>query len=301
MKRDHVQVVVVYLIAGMAAFLGGWLAVGLHPLLTVLAADLVGTVVVFGFSRYYDNSSLYDPYWSVAPALIAGYWLAAGNPLVVGNVRQGVILVLVLTWSIRLTLNWAFRWRGMGHEDWRYIDLRGEHGQAYWLVSFFGIHLMPTILVFLGCLPLIPSSTVSGVGFGMLDLIATGVTVCAIWMEARADLEVTRFVRAVSEETALLQRGLWSFSRHPNYLGEILFWWGLYLFGLAASPGYWWTIIGPLMITLLFLFISIPMIEKRMLARKPGYSRYQQTTPMLVPWLGFRKTPTNQGGEQERD
>jgi steroid 5-alpha reductase family enzyme len=193
-------------------------------------------------------------------------------------------MALVLIWSTRLTLNWALRWRGMGHEDWRYVDLRGKHGSWYWIVSFFGIHLMPTVLVFLGCLPLVPALGEPQTAAGLLDMVALLVTGFAIWIEARADLEVTRFKQRQKGKAALLQSGLWSLSRHPNYLGEILFWWGLYIFGLAADPSYWWTVIGPLSITVLFLTISIPMIEKRMLALKPEYAAYQAKTPVLIPW-----------------
>jgi len=80
--------------------------------------------------------------------------------------------------------------------------------------------------------------------------------------------------------------GLWKFSRHPNYFGEMGFWWGLYLFGLAADPScWWWTIIGPLAITLMFRFISLPMIEKRMIERRPQFASHAQHTPLVIPWF----------------
>jgi steroid 5-alpha reductase family enzyme len=153
---------------------------------------------------------------------------------------------------------------------------------------------MPTILVFLGCLTLIPAIVDPVKTFNALDIIAVLVTGAAIWIEFRADIDITRFKRSERNDRELLQSGLWSLSRHPNYFGEILFWWGLYVFGYAANPGYWWTVIGPLSITLLFIFISIPMIEKRMLARRTDYSDYMRTTPVLIP-LGRRdrKKKTN--------
>ena len=260
----------------------GSLVAGWNPLLVVAIADLVGTIVIFGFSMFLNNSSIYDAYWSVAPPLIGFYWLFSATADF-GGLRKIIIMVLVLIWSFRLTLNWAVRWRGLDHEDWRYVDMRSKHGKAYWQVSFFGIHLMPTILVFLGCLPFIPSLATPNASLRFLDAIAILVTAGAIWIEWRADKDVTRFKQRKTHKEALLQSGVWSYSRHPNYLGEISFWWGLYLFGLAANGKYWWTIIGPLCMTGLFLFISIPMIEKRMLQRKPGYHDYQETTPMLLP------------------
>lgn len=290
MKKDYLMIILAYVMAASAAFLTGrWIA-GWHPLLVLAMADMVGTAVIFLSSLLFNNSSVYDAYWSVAPPLIIIYWLfSATAPL--GGSRQVIIMVLVLIWSFRLTLNWAVRWGGMTHEDWRYADMRNKHGKAYWLVSFFGIHLMPTVLVFLGCLPFLSSFSAPETDFGLLDGIAVVVTAGAIWIEWRADKDVTLFKRSNENRDALLRSGVWSLTRHPNYLGEISFWWGVYLFGIAANGRYWWTIIGPLLMTALFLFISIPMIEKRLLERKPAYKRYKETTPMLLPRLKVKNDP----------
>jgi steroid 5-alpha reductase family enzyme len=289
MRKDYFAVVIAYLVAAGAVYLAGKWVAGWHPLLVVAAADLVGTLVIFGFSVLHDNSSVYDAYWSVAPPLIAFYWLVAAAPGGGDDLRRAVVMTLVLLWSARLTLNWAVRWKGLEDEDWRYADLRKKHGRLYWLVSFFGIHLMPTAVVFLCCLAFLPSLGDPTRTVRLLDGIAALVTAGAVWIEWRADLDVTRFRRFGAAPHALLQTGVWSLSRHPNYLGEITFWWGLYLFGISANSKYWWTIIGPLSVTLLFLLVSIPMIEKRLLERKPGYACYQQCTPRLLPRIAMRK------------
>jgi steroid 5-alpha reductase family enzyme len=284
MRKGYFKIIIAYLVAGMAVVLFGRMVGHWHPVLIVAVADLAGTLVIFGFSIHYDNSSTYDPYWSVVPILIGFYWLTSGIFFPDNWIRQVAVMALVLIWAVRLTLNWAVRWRGMTHEDWRYVDLRNQHGRMYWVVSFFGIHLMPTVLVFLGCLSMLPSLSKPASGFGALDLVAILVTVTAIWFEFRADLDLNRFIQAKKDPGQLLRSGIWSISRHPNYFGEILFWWGLYLFALAANPRYWWTVIGPLSISALFIFISIPMIEKRMLTRKPEYADYIKSTPILIPW-----------------
>jgi steroid 5-alpha reductase family enzyme len=290
MKRKYVDIIFAYLIAGSLAVLVGSLARNWDPLLMVAAADLAGTVVIFGFSVFYDNSSVYDAYWSVAPVLIVTYWFLSSTPNLEIRIHQAAVMVLVFIWGVRLTLNWAVRWQGITHEDWRYRYFRKKHGSAYWVVSFFGIHLMPTILVFLGCIPL-RLSFESNTAFNALNLIAILVTAGAIWIEARADLDITRFTLAIKDDEELLMTGLWSLSRHPNYFGEIAFWWGLFLFAFAANPDYWWAIIGPISITLLFVFISIPMIEKRMLDRKPEYANYIKTTSVLIPWWKRERKP----------
>ena len=110
------------------------------------------------------------------------------------------------------------------------------------------------------------------------------MTGAAIWIEAISDAQLRGFRNTNPPAGTILKSGLWAYSRHPNYFGEILFWWGLYLFGLAAEPTMWWTIIGPSAITLLFVFISVPMIDKRSLVRRPGYTEHMMTTSAIVPW-----------------
>jgi len=254
-----------------------------HPLVAAAVADLSATLIVFGFSRAFDNSSLYDPYWSVAPAFIALFFCVRGRATDASPIRQGVVLTLLLAWSIRLTWNWARRWRGLDDEDWRYADFRARAGRAYWVVSLLGIHLMPTVLVYLGCLALYPA-LLAGTQVGPLDVLAAAVTAAAIWIEARADAELRRFRAHDPHPGRVLRTGTWAWCRHPNYLGEIAFWWGLYLFALAADARQWWTAVGPIAITVLFRTISIPMMERRMRARHPGYAAVVAAVPMLIPW-----------------
>jgi steroid 5-alpha reductase family enzyme len=275
-------VVAAYVAAIIAALVVGWLAREQHPIVVVLAADIVATVVVFGFSVAYDNSSLYDPYWSVAPPAIAA-WFSTVAVSPANASRLVIVNALVVIWGARLTYNWFRQWRGLSHEDWRYVDLREKHGRAYWWVSFAGIHMFPTVLTFLGSLSLYPALTGTS-SIGWLDALAVVVTAGAIWIEAAADKQLRSFVTSERRPGEIMNRGLWAYSRHPNYFGEISFWWGLWLFGLAADPTRWWTIIGPVSITLLFVFISIPMIERHIETRRPHYRDHRRRISMLVPW-----------------
>ncbi len=119
----------------------------LQPLYLAGLADLTATIVVFAFSVAFRNSSFYDAYWSVAPPLLLGYWWLSGD----GEfARVFVVAALVLTWAVRLTGNWARGWNGLDHEDWRYPKIRDATGRLYWPVSFLGIHLVPTVVVFIG-------------------------------------------------------------------------------------------------------------------------------------------------------
>ncbi len=275
-----------YAVAGAAAFGAALACRGEHPIVVAAGADLVATLIIFAGSVWLGNSSLYDPYWSVAPAPIVLYWaLGPGADAGASGLRQVLAVVLVLAWGARLTGNWLRGWSGFGHEDWRYVDFRASTGRAWQLVNFSGIHLFPTVVVFLGLLPLYPALVSGARPFGLLDLLAMVVTGGGIALEATADEQLRRFVRSGRARGATLQSGLWARMRHPNYLGENLFWWGLWLFGLAADPGWWWTGIGAVSITVMFLAASIPMIDRRMLERRPDYADYKARVPALLPRL----------------
>src|SRR5690606_29437298 len=122
----------------------------MDPIWTAAAASLVATVIIFAFSVALSNSSMYDPYWSVAPPALLAYWLTQGEL----SPRLMLAGTLVLLWSLRLTWNFLRGWGGLAHEDWRYPHLRHKTGRAYWLVSFLGIHFFPTVLTFAGSLSL---------------------------------------------------------------------------------------------------------------------------------------------------
>src|SRR5215510_7429987 len=141
-------IVGVYAVAAAVALaVASWFST--RPLWEIVAlADAAATVVVFGFSVLFDNSSVYDPYWSVAPMVIAPS-LSCASASAVPPLRKVLVLVLVLAWGARLTYNWGRNWRGFSHEDWRYVEYR-KPGRPYWLVSFLGFHLLPTIWVYLG-------------------------------------------------------------------------------------------------------------------------------------------------------
>jgi len=286
-----------YCAAALAAVAVCRLTAGLSPVWSAGFADLAATLVVFAFSVGLNNSSMYDPYWSVAPVLITLWWLARFGGVVgaagVGEaagaegataVRQIAVTVLVCAWAARLTWNWLRRWKGIADEDWRYADYR-RLGAGYWPVSFLGFHLMPTVLVFTACLSLVPSLSSASRAMGILDVLAFVVTAAAITVEAAADRQLRRFLSSTRKPGRILDTGLWALSRHPNYFGEVLFWWGLWLFGLAADPSRWWTVVGPAGITALFLGISVPMMDKRMLSRHPGYAEHMSRRSGFFPWI----------------
>jgi steroid 5-alpha reductase family enzyme len=251
-----------------------------HPLVLLALGTLTATAVVFVVSVAVDNSSVYDPYWSLQPLAIALYYLGAAWGQV--SVRQLVVTALVFLYSVRLTSNFYRDWPGLSKEDFRYRAFRARAGRAYWPVSFVGIHLLPTIAVFLGCLPLYAVSRPGAAGLSWLDAVATVILMGAIALAFVSDEQLRAFRRDPLNQGRCIVNGLWAYSRHPNYLGEITTWWGLWLFALAAGLGWWWTVLGAVSITALFVFVSVPMMERRALATRAGYGEYKARTPMLM-------------------
>jgi steroid 5-alpha reductase family enzyme len=286
-------VALTYVVAGLAAWGLSTVIDGHHPLTVTWWADLAATAVVFAATTAVGNASLYDPYWSVAPAVIVLAWMVTASSAT--TIRPVLVAALVLTWAIRLTANWATSWRGLSHEDWRYVQIRAEtRGRwPWWLVSLAGIQVMPTVVVFAGMLAVWPAVTVRDRPLGVLDGAALLVTAGAIAVEAVADRQLHLFTADPAHRGRAMDRGLWRYSRHPNYLGEIGFWWGLWLFALAAAPDWWWTVVGPVTMLALFTFVSVPLMDRRSLARRPEYAEHMRRVPALLPLPRRGKDPSD--------
>ncbi len=240
-----------------------------------LIADILCTFFIFAFSRVFNNSSIYDPYWSVIPFFLALFWLQDSH------LSSSTILLLVgfLLWGARLTFNWVSGWEGLHKQDWRYVELQTRTKKYYWFVSLAGIHLFPTLIVFLGCMPAYYLIT-DQVEATYWHYLSFGIMLSAIIIEMVADVQMHRHRKSNAEGS--IRSGLWTYSRHPNYFGEILFWIGVFLISLPSAP--FWTISGPISMIFLFYFVSIPMMEKRLATRK-GFTEYKKNVSRLVPWI----------------
>jgi steroid 5-alpha reductase family enzyme len=267
-------IVLVYAIAcGIA-----WLVMAASPAGSVrgLVAGLFASVAVtYVASLLLKNGSVFDPWWSVLPPVVALQLVTQWTPLTVACV------LVIFVWAVRLTLNWVVGWPGLGHEDWRYTRMYAQTPVPRWLTLLVGVQLVPAVFVTLGCLPLIPALTHGG-ALGPIGLAATALGLFAAGLELAADEQ--RRAHAAARPGALMDVGLWSWFRHPNYLGEILFWVSLWGFGLAAAPATaWWTALGPIAMAGLFALASIPMMETRNAERRPGWAEYVARTPRLIP------------------
>ena len=268
---------IIYLIATLLGyFVFRMLNKGLHELVALFVADVVATIIVWGFGLYYKNVSVYDPYWSVAPPVMFTAWAFYKSVFTLPVI---LLLIAVWYWGIRLTGNWAYTFKGLTHEDWRYTRYRETQSPfIFQIINFFGLNMMPTVLVFATMLP----------GFGLFETTAAaniltwlGFAICisAATLQLVADTQIHRFREA--NPGRYCDVGFWKRGRHPNYLGEISMWWGVWTM-YASVYGLDWLILAPVAMTALFLFISIPMMERRQLENKPGYAEYRKKTRMLI-------------------
>ena len=243
--------------------------------LSLLIADVAATIVTFIFSVIFGNASVYDPYWSVQPPVILVAF-AIGRELTLFGV---LLLAVVSFWAIRLTANWAYTFANLNHQDWRYTMLHEKTGIFYPIINFVGIHMVPTLVVY-GCILPAVYAIREDLTANLASILFLCLSLGAATMQGIADIQMHQFRR--HRDGAFIRRGLWKYSRHPNYLGEILMWWGIGLSVVCAAPQAWHLAAGAVANTVLFFAVSIPMADKRQ-SRKDGFAEYKKQTRMLLP------------------
>ena len=248
--------------------------------LKILIIDVVATIFVFLFSLIFNNSSIYDPYWSVEPAIIL-ILLMAHN-----KINYPVVItfgIVILLWSLRLTLNWALSFNNLTKQDWRYTMFKEKTKKLYPLVNLFGIHLFPTIVVYLSMLPMIDFISINYTNY--LSYFGVAIMLLGVIFEILSDFDIYEYhKRNKDDRRQIINTGLWKYSRHPNYFGEIIFWYGVFISILPVDPSSWYLCLGAIINNLMFVFISIPMAEKRLKTYKFNYEKYQEETRMLIPF-----------------
>ncbi len=270
---SFIAVALVYAIA-IAVGVLAYMLCPYHIALRLLLADIAATVITFIFSLLFKNASVYDPYWSVQPPVIVSAFAISRGV----NFFGILLLISIWFWAIRLTVNWAYTFSGLSHQDWRYTMLREKTGALYPVVNFVGIHLVPTLVVY-GCvLPAVFAITEQA-SANPLSVIFCILAIASASMQGTADIQMHKYRK--TRETAFISTGLWKYSRHPNYLGEILQWWciALAVFSSMHSPV---LLLGAFANTLLFIFVSIPLADGRQSA-KDGWQEYKSRTRALLP------------------
>ena len=250
----------------------------IHFWLLILIAHIIATIIIYLFSVILKNSSLYDPFWSVAPVPIVIILSMGMETLEI----KLLVLIPICFWALRLTRNWIISWEGFSHEDFRYIDLKNTNKIQAEINNFFGIHLIPTLIVNFGLFPLIylVNQVNDSVVMPFLYL-ASLFTFLSVILETVADEQMREFRNNPENKGKTMRYKLWRYSRHPNYLGEVLFWYGIYFMGLSSGLMPIWTMLCPTTMLALFIFISCPMMDNRSLKNRSDYKDYMQKTSQL--------------------
>ena len=248
--------------------------------LHILVWHVSATLIIFLFSNVHKNSSIYDPFWHVAPIPIV-FYIAKQSSL--PTLELNLVLGAFLFWALRLTYNWYLNWNNLDHEDFRYIDLKNNNKFMAFINDLFGIHLVPTIIVNVSLYPIYVALTSESLN----ELIYLGfiLIIIAVVIQYISDDQMRKFRKDESNLGKTMKYGLWKYSRHPNYLGEVCFWFGIYIFALASGTSSVWLLACPIVMLGLFIFISCPMMDNRSLMRRPDYKEYMDKTPQLFMWF----------------
>jgi steroid 5-alpha reductase family enzyme len=193
------------------------------------------------------------------------------------------VLGLVLAWGLRLGVHLALRSRGRG-EDFRYAAMRRRHGARFAWVSLFSVFGLQAALQWIVALPVLVAQIWPGPpALGLLDAAGAALTAAGLAIESVADWQLTRFRADPGSAGRVLDRGLWAWSRHPNYFGDFLVWWGLFAIALATPWGFA-SLPGPLLMSFLLMRVSgVPLLERSLARRRPGWSEYAARTPTFFP------------------
>ena len=281
--KKLIGLLILLLIYAASAVIGGLvfylLKDYMNYLVAILIADVVATIVVWACGIICKTPSVYDPYWSVQTVIIYTALLFYFNNW---NLFTIVPLVAMALYSIRLTTNFIIGFHGLDYVDWRYAMLREKSGRLFQVVNLMGICMFPTLVVYLASVPLFVYATLPFESFTYFDLIGSGVIALGVFFELISDIQMKSFIRNRTSREEVINIGMWKYSRHPNYLGEIIIWFGVALVLLPVHYSYWYWATGAFVNLLMFLFISIPMEEKHMLEYKPSLKDYINTTSCLL-------------------
>ncbi|MBS7262512.1 MAG: DUF1295 domain-containing protein [Eubacteriales bacterium] len=264
----------------------GAFGVGLIPFVWIndlfaaeAALTAAATLVIYIVTCFVPDTSLYDPYWSVTPPVML---LAAMVKYRFWSANAVLLLLGVLVWSLRLTINWAVTYRGLCHEDWRYRMFREKYGKlGFALINFTGLQFVPTLVVYAGLVAAF--FVVESDGFQPLMLIGLAVMLAGAALEWTADRAIHRFLRENKGALRTCDVSLWRYSRHPNYFGEMTFWFGIFIAFLTVRSDIWYYGLGFLLIVALFCAVSIPMMERHNAERRADYAAYKRRTSVLLP------------------
>jgi steroid 5-alpha reductase family enzyme len=247
----------------------------LYGLIVALSLPLLTWIV----SLFRDDVSIVDSLWSLIFLALSASWFMAYE---FTTPRSGIVLALVTLWALRLSAYITWRNRGAG-EDARYQAMRRKYSPNFAIKSLFIVFLLQGFIALIISLPLLAAITGSR-PLNLFDALAAALVLFGILFESIADAQLAAFKAKSDNQGRVMDKGLWRYTRHPNYFGECCVWWGFYLFAVAA--GGWWSILSPLLMTFLLLRVSgVALLEKDIVERRPGYREYIAHTNAFIPGI----------------
>jgi len=245
------------------------------------AATFAAMLVLWLVSLAIKNVSIVDVYWGLGFGVVAAVAAACNSP---PTNRMTLLLAMTSLWGVRLAAYLLWRNWGKG-EDRRYAEMRKHHGDRFAWVSLLTVFLLQGVLLVWIALPLQVAAVVkSSAPFGWLDGLGVFVWAVGLMFETVGDLQMAKFQNDPANEGRVMDRGLWRYTRHPNYFGDFCVWWGLYF--TAAAGGAAATVLSPLTMSFLLLRVSgVALLEKTIGERRPEYAEYRRRTSSFFPWL----------------
>jgi len=241
---------------------------------------LVLMTVLWMVSARLKNAGIVDIYWGIGFIILAMYYRinTQGSPL-----RKNLLLIMVCLWGLRLAIHIAHRNWGKG-EDFRYRQFRQKYGpHRYWWISFFQVFLLQGLLMWLISAPLLGAQFYSSrAGLNIIDILGLLLWLTGFIFEAGGDVQLNRFKKNPQNRGKVMDKGLWKYTRHPNYFGDSCIWWAYGLLSLAG--GSYIPLYGPVIMTLLLLKVSgVALLEKTLQETKPQYRDYVAKTSPFFP------------------
>ncbi len=232
----------------------------------------------FVYSLVKKRNEVADVAWGLGFVLLAWVSLFLSQDF---GLRSILVNILVSVWGLRLAIHIHSRNKGKA-EDYRYLAWRKEWGKWFYLRSYMQVYLLQGFLLYLIVFPILMIHSRPGSSLGWLDLVGVFVWLFGFYFESVGDAQLARFIKNPENKGKLMQTGLWAYTRHPNYFGEVTQWWGIWLIALSIPNG-WMSIIGPITITFLILKVSgIPLLEKKM-AENPDFAEYKKSVSLFFP------------------
>lgn len=250
-----------------------------------LYLDGVGVIVILAASTwvlsvFLKDVSIVDSAWSLM-FLASGIYYYQHN--MAADLRTNIFFILLIIWSLRLAIH--LTWRNWGEpEDRRYQDIRRKYSPNFAVKSLFIIFIFQALLASIISLPVVAvmNGQNESVSVGYIEFIAVVIWIVGFLYESIADWQLAKFKSDERNSGQVMDAGLWKYTRHPNYFGEFLIWWGFYIYAFNSGP--WWIIISPLLMSWLLLkFSGVVMLEETIVKRRPGYQKYIDSTNAFFP------------------